>query len=67
MSRSETISIVEGLTDFYGERHPDKSDILISGVTDMTSGWETELYAYVLEYKEKGIFHRERAVARLHS
>jgi aminoglycoside phosphotransferase (APT) family kinase protein len=59
-------SISESLTEYYMETHPTWGDPTIVGVVDLTSGWETELYGYTLDYSEDGLPVSKRLVARLY-
>jgi aminoglycoside phosphotransferase (APT) family kinase protein len=59
-------SISMGLTEFYREAHPKWDNSNVAGLTDLTSGWETELYGYTLKYSENGRRVSKRLVARLY-
>ena len=68
MGGGDTIkSISEGLTEFYKEKHPRWERVTVRDTADMTSGWETELYGFALEYVEDGQLVSKRLVARLYS
>jgi aminoglycoside phosphotransferase (APT) family kinase protein len=64
--RSSLESISESLTTFYKEKHPRWERVTVRDIADLTSGWETELYGYTLEYCEDGIQVSKRLVARLY-
>lgn len=59
-------SIVEGLTEYYNRCYPDRANQAISEVKDITSGWEAELYSFVVEFEEEGRKLREERVARVY-
>jgi len=59
-------SIPERLKNFFKEAHPPWGDPKISGVVDLTSGWETELYGFNLNYIEGDHPVSRRLVARLY-
>lgn len=59
-------SIPESLKNYYTKTHPSWGDPRISGVVDLTSGWETELYGFNLDYDEGGHSVSRRLVARLY-
>jgi len=56
----------ERLLEYIGGLHPDREGLTVSQLEDITSGWETELYGYTLEYSEDGIPVSKRLVARLY-
>ncbi|MGD2200504.1 MAG: phosphotransferase [Candidatus Bathyarchaeota archaeon] len=64
---AEKTRITTCLEEFYREKHPETGDISIPWVVEMTSGWETELYGFNLEYRENGVSRSRKMVARLHS
>jgi aminoglycoside phosphotransferase (APT) family kinase protein len=55
------------LLDYYRETHSGWEGVSVTDLFDMTSGWETELYGFTLEYVESGVRRTQRLVARLHS
>ena len=59
-------NIKEGLTEYYNRRYPDRINQAVSEVEDITSGWEAELYSFVVEYEEGGRTLREERVARVY-
>jgi aminoglycoside phosphotransferase (APT) family kinase protein len=68
MDGGDTIkSISAGLTEFYKEKHPRLERVTVSDIADLTSGWETELYGFALEYVEDGQLVSKRLVSRLYS
>ena len=58
--------IKEGLAEYYNRRYPDRVNQAVSEVEDITSGWEAELYSFVVEYEEGGRTFREERVARVY-
>jgi len=66
LERSILNNITEGLTEYYNRLYPDRVNQAISEVEDMTSGWEAELYSYVVEYEAEGRTLREERVARIY-
>jgi len=59
-------NIKEGLAEYYNRRYPERVNQTISEVEDITSGWEAELYAFVVEFEENGQTLREERVARIY-
>jgi aminoglycoside phosphotransferase (APT) family kinase protein len=59
-------SISEDLKKYFKKAHPSWGDPRISGVVDLTSGWETELYGFNLDYDESSLSVSRRLVARLY-
>ena len=59
--------IFSTLLNYYQGVHPDWGKLSISDIVDMTSGWETELYRFRLEYEECSIQHNLNLVVRFHS
>jgi aminoglycoside phosphotransferase (APT) family kinase protein len=55
------------LLDYYRGAHPNWEGVSVTDLADMTSGWETELYGFTLEYVESGVRRRKRLVVRLPS
>jgi len=58
--------ISKGLADFYNRHYPDRINLAIRDDREITSGWETELYAFSVEFEEGGRLIREERVARLY-
>lgn len=58
--------ISKGLAEYYNRHHPDRKNLAIRDVREITSGWETELYAFRVEFEEGGRLIREERVARLY-
>ncbi len=58
--------VSEGLTQFYRKGQPTWKEVVVSDTTDLTSGWETELYGFTLEYRERSRSVSRRLVARLY-
>ena len=54
------------LLDYYRGAHPSWKGVSVTDVEDMTSGWETELYGFTLEYSEERRIVSRRLVARLY-
>jgi aminoglycoside phosphotransferase (APT) family kinase protein len=59
-------NIVKGLAEYYNRCYPDRVNQAISEVEDITSGWEADLYTFVVEYEERGRTLREERVARVY-
>ncbi len=59
-------NIKEGLAEYYNRRYPNRINQAVSEVEDITSGWEAELYAFIVEYEEEGRTLREERVARVY-
>ena len=57
---------VAALLDYYRGAHPSWEGVSVTDVVDMTSGWETELYGFTLEYSEGSLLVSKRLVARLY-
>jgi aminoglycoside phosphotransferase (APT) family kinase protein len=58
--------VSEGLTKFYREGKPKWKRVAVRDTTDLTSGWETEIYGFTLEYREPNRSVSRRLVARLY-
>ena len=59
-------NIKEGLAEYYNRCYPERVNQAISEVEDITSGWEAELYSFVVEHEEEGRTLREERVARIY-
>jgi aminoglycoside phosphotransferase (APT) family kinase protein len=59
-------NIAEGLAEYYNRSYPDRVNQAISEVEDITSGWEADLYTFVVEHEEGGRTLREERVARVY-
>lgn len=59
-------NIKEGLAEYYNRCYPERVNQTILEVEDITSGWEAELYSFIVEYEEKGQTLREERVARVY-
>ena len=66
MEKDKSIPIAEGLSSYYIQEYPEKVNLTISEVKDITSGWETELYTFIIEFEEDGRQVREERVIRLY-
>ncbi|UCB61295.1 MAG: phosphotransferase [Candidatus Bathyarchaeota archaeon] len=64
--RQSLESISEGLAKFYRKRQPKLKQVTVHDTTDLTSGWETELYGFTLKYCEGHRSTLRRLVARLY-
>ena len=53
------------ISEYYDRLYPDREGQRISGVEDITSGWEARLLTYVVEYLREGKTVREARVIRL--
>jgi aminoglycoside phosphotransferase (APT) family kinase protein len=58
--------ITEDLSSYYIQKYPEKVNLTISEVEDITSGWETELHTFIIEFEEDGRQIREERVIRLY-
>ena len=59
--------IRDRLEAWYRSLYPDRQGLTISDVREITSGWETRLFYFVLNYTSEGSSHDERLVARIFS
>ena len=59
--------IAEGLLKFYYKKYPEREKQEISGVKEITKGWETDLFSFDLEFVEEGCLIKKELVARLYS
>jgi len=59
--------IRERFKAWYRSLYPDRQGLIVSDVRDITSGWETRLFYYVLNYTYDGSSHNDRLVARIFS
>jgi aminoglycoside phosphotransferase (APT) family kinase protein len=58
--------ISERLTKYHKEKQKKWKHITISDTTDLTSGWETELYGYTLSYIDNNCLSINSLVARVY-
>jgi aminoglycoside phosphotransferase (APT) family kinase protein len=56
----------ERLLAYVGRLDPDREGLTVSRLEDITSGWETELYRFNLDYDEGGLPVSRRLVLRLY-
>jgi len=54
------------LPDYFRIVHPGWEGVSVADLVDMTSGWETELYGFTLDFSEGGLHISRRLVARLY-
>ncbi|MCW3978749.1 MAG: phosphotransferase family protein [Candidatus Bathyarchaeota archaeon] len=59
-------NIAKSLAEYYNLHYPDRVNQTVSEVEDITSGWEAELYSFVVEHEEGGRTLREERVARVY-
>jgi len=52
---------------WYRSLYPDRQGLAVSDVREITSGWETRLFYFVLSYSYGGSSHDDRLVARIFS
>ena len=52
---------------WYRPLYPDRLGLVVSDVSEITSGWETRLFYFVLNYTYDGSSHNDRLVARIFS
>ena len=55
------------LEAWYRILFPDRRGVTISNVREITRGWETRLFHYVLNYESGGSHHEDRLVTRIFS
>jgi aminoglycoside phosphotransferase (APT) family kinase protein len=53
------------ISEYYDRLYPDREELRICDVEDITSGWEARLLTYVVEYQEAGRSVREERAIRL--
>lgn len=56
--------IAKGVSSYYIQKYPEKVNLTISEVKDLTSGWETELHNFIIEFEEDGRQFREESAQR---
>ena len=67
MDSESTVNVTEErLLEYISGLHPEREGLTVSQLEEITSGWETELYGYTLEYNEDGLPVSKRLVARLY-
>jgi aminoglycoside phosphotransferase (APT) family kinase protein len=54
------------LARYYAGRFPERVGVRIADLSDITSGWETEVYAFAVEYCEGGQRRREELILRIY-
>lgn len=59
--------VSERLEEYYRRVYRDRSGLTVSGVEEISQGWETELYSFTVEYNEDHRLVREDRVARIYS
>jgi aminoglycoside phosphotransferase (APT) family kinase protein len=52
---------------WYRSLYPDRQGLTVSDVREITSGWETRLFYFMLNYTHDGSSHEDRLVARIFS
>jgi len=67
IEKDKSSLIAEGLSSYYVQKYPEKVNLTISEVEDITSGWETELHTFIIEFEEDGRQVREEHVIRLYT
>jgi len=68
VSGDEVMSYIKDkLEGYLREFHPTWTDISVSNVKDITSGWETWLYYFELDYSSEGEVQEKRLVLRVYS
>lgn len=58
--------IINGLIRFLIETNHDKQNIKIDNINEITAGWETELYSFILEYTKDKKVKSEKLVIRIY-
>lgn len=66
IERDKLSLIAKGLSNYYIKKYPEKVNLTISEVEDITSGWETEIHTFIIEFEEDGRQIREERVIRLY-
>ena len=59
-------NVEAALLGYYRRVHPSWEGVSVADLVDMTSGWETELYGFMLGFSEGGLHISRRLVARLY-
>ncbi|MFX1283087.1 MAG: phosphotransferase family protein [Promethearchaeota archaeon] len=60
-------SMEEVIAAFLHEKLSDKENIRVLDLKDITSGWETDIYSFTLEYRDSGADIRKDLILRLYS
>jgi len=58
---------IDRLQAYYQDKHPGKQNVQVRNLADITSGWESELYTFELEYGSPSDRIREELVLRIYS
>ena len=67
MDSESSVNVTEErLLEYIRGLHPEREGVTVSQLEEITSGWETELYGYTLDYSEDGLSVSKRLVARLY-
>lgn len=59
-------TIARGLSQYYKQQYPDRENLVISEVKEITMGWETELYSFDVDFKAGERMVKEERVVRLY-
>lgn len=59
-------TIARGLSQYYKQQYPDRENLAISEVKEITMGWETELYSFDVDFKAGERMVKEERVVRLY-
>lgn len=59
--------IARRLQTYYQEKFPSKHNVRIYNLENITTGWESEVYSFVLEHGQPSIREREKLVLRLYA
>lgn len=54
------------LQKYLQSTYPNRKDVHLTNVQNITSGWETEILAFDLEWHEKGVGMNQKLVARIY-
>jgi aminoglycoside phosphotransferase (APT) family kinase protein len=59
-------NIVKSLEEYYNKEYVNGENLVISKVKEITMGWETELYSFIVAFEETGHHVKEERVIRLY-
>lgn len=59
--------ILDRFQTWYRSLYPDRRGLVVSDVREITSGWETRLFYFVLNYTYDGSSHDDKLVVRIFS
>ncbi len=59
-------NILKSLEEYYNKKYVNKKNLVISEVKEITMGWETELFSFIVVFEEAGHQVKEERVIRLY-